>query len=206
MKIDPYYFSRGKRVFDLVVALLLLVLLSPLLVMIGAVVLLTAGAPLVFKQKRLGRGGLAFLTFKFRTMTRNATMLKPKYDHLNEAPAPMFKIARDPRFVGIGWLLSRTGLDELPQLWNVVRGEMSLVGPRPLPVGEARALPKDWRAWREQVRPGIFSQWALSGDKHQSLATWRKLEEATLQTGNPKEDLRQMFLTVKVIFLSLIKR
>jgi lipopolysaccharide/colanic/teichoic acid biosynthesis glycosyltransferase len=139
-------------------------------------------------------------------MVRNATMLKPKYVKLNEAPAPMFKIKKDPRFVGAGWPLSRTGLDELPQLWNIVRGEMSFVGPRPLPVSEARALPADWRAWREQVRPGIFSQWALSQEKHLSLTKWRQLEKTTLTQGSLKTDLQQIFLTVKLIFMSLFNR
>ncbi|MFH2118573.1 MAG: sugar transferase, partial [Candidatus Paceibacterota bacterium] len=145
-------------------------------------------------------------TYKFRTMQKNAIMLKPKYAHLNQAPAPMFKIIKDPRFVGLGWLLSRTGLDELPQLWNILWGKMSFVGPRPLPINEAQALPKDWRLWREQVKPGIFSEWSLAKNKHRSLKNWEKLEKATLRKGNLKEDLRQMFLSLKLILMFFLRR
>jgi lipopolysaccharide/colanic/teichoic acid biosynthesis glycosyltransferase len=206
MKIHPFYFSRQKRLFDLGLAAFLLVILSPLLIVLGLVVLLTAGWPIIFKQKRTGKTGKVFTTYKFRTMLKNATMLKPKYAHLNEAPEPMFKIARDPRFVGVGWALSRTGLDELPQLWNIVRGEMSFVGPRPLPVGEARALPQGWRNWREQVRPGVFSQWARSEKKHLSLSTWKNLEENTLHQGSLKNDLLQIGGALNLIIASFFKR
>ncbi|OGJ37539.1 MAG: hypothetical protein A2383_00760 [Candidatus Pacebacteria bacterium RIFOXYB1_FULL_39_46] len=206
MKIHHYYFSIQKRVFDIFLALLLLIVLSPLLIIIGLMVLLGAGSPIVFKQKRLGKNGQTFTAYKFRTMQKNASMLKSKYIHLNEAPTPMFKITRDPRFVGIGWILSRTGLDELPQLWNILCGQMSFVGPRPLPINEARALPKDWRFWREQVRPGVFSEWSSSPQKHLSLENWEKLEKTTLKKGGLKEDLQQIFSSIKLILMFFLRR
>ena len=206
MKIHSYYFSHQKRIFDLALAGTLLLVLSPLLLLIGLAVLLTAGWPVIFKQKRTGKDGKTFTLFKFRTMQKNAVILKYRYQHLNEAPEPMFKIRHDPRFVGIGKSLAKAGLDELPQLWNIFKGEMSFVGPRPLPVKEAVSLPTEWRAWRERVKPGVFSQWAFSGEKHQSLEKWRKLEEKTLQTGASNEDIKQALLSLKAIVLSFFNR
>ena len=122
-------------------------------------------------------------------MQKNASLMKHKYEALNEAPLPMFKIHDDPRFVGIGRFLSRSGLDELPQLWNIFKGEMSFVGPRPLPVHEAEALPKEWRDFREQVQPGIFSHWAYSWERHKSLKNWENQEKKTLRNGSLLHDL-----------------
>lgn len=206
MKIHPYYFSRGKRMLDVVLAFILLVLLSPVFVVIGFCVLVTAGQPILFRQKRAGKNGAPFLFYKFRTMEKNAAMLKHKYLHLNVAPAPMFKIHNDPRFVGMGWFLSHSGLDELPQLWNILKGEMSFVGPRPLPVPEARALPANWREWRERVAPGVFSQWALSGERHESLIHWQQFEKNTLRFGSPATDLKYVVITPLSQIALLIQR
>lgn len=195
MKIHPYYFSSGKRVFDVVLAVSLVVMLSPIWLMVGGSVLLAAGSPILYLQPRVGRHGRIFTLWKFRTMRRNAEKLKQQYQYMNEAPPPMFKIHNDPRFVGFGKILAQTGLDELPQLINILIGDMSFVGPRPLPVGEAKKLSPQWRAWREQVRPGVFSQWALSEERHQSLKQWKSLERKTLLAGSMKRDLLYMIST-----------
>ena len=107
-------------------------------------------------------------------MKNEADLHKKNLSKLNEAPFPMFKIAKDPRYVGIGRLLSRSGLDELPQLINILRGEMSFIGPRPLPLAEAAELSTAWN-FRYRVRPGILSEWAVSEKRHTSLAHWRNL-------------------------------
>lgn len=128
-------------------------------------------------------------------MHLQADTQKPKLSELNEAPFPMFKIAKDPRYVGIGRLLSRAGLDELPQLLNIIKGEMSFVGPRPLPLSEANQLSTAWN-FRYRVRPGILSEWAVSEKRHTSLAHWRTLEEVTLKRGGILYDIGLLVRTV----------
>jgi len=115
-------------------------------------------------------------------MRRNAELDRNRYEHLNQAPYPMFKIFNDPRFIGIGRWLSQVGFDELQQLINILRGEMSFVGPRPLPTKEAKLLDRSWD-FRYSVKPGIFSYWTLSKDRHESLAIWKKLDQMTLKRG-----------------------
>ena len=140
--------------------------------------------------------------YKFRTMVNNAEALQEDLASKNIAPKPMFKIVKDPRFTQIGYFLSQSGLDELPQLLNVFKGEMSLVGPRPLPVKEAKMLLRvdpDW-AWRFSVKPGLFSYWVLSSKKYHSLEAWKKLEWKTIQVQSCLEELK---IITKTIFRQL---
>lgn len=125
---------------------------------------------------------------KFRTMYVGAHADTAKFLAQNQAPEPMFKIFDDPRFVGIGHFLSTSGLDELPQLCNVLRGEMSLVGPRPLPIAQAKKLGAEWQ-FRTQVKPGIFSEWTISNERHESSEKWLELDRATLAKGSFLNDL-----------------
>lgn len=178
----PYYLSRGKRLFDIALSLVVLTIASPLLMVIAALVYLTIGTPIIFLQNRVGLHKTTFKIVKFRTMRLGAELDRAQYEHLNQAPYPMFKIFRDPRFVGIGRWLSQVGLDELPQLINILRGEMSFVGPRPLPTNEAKLLSRSWD-FRYAVKPGIFSYWTLSSDRHESLMIWKRLDRMTLKRG-----------------------
>jgi lipopolysaccharide/colanic/teichoic acid biosynthesis glycosyltransferase len=136
--------------------------------------------PIFFKQKRMGQNKKSFTMYKFRTMYVGAHRHQKRYKKLNQAPGPMFKIFDDPRFVGIGKFLSRSGLDELPQIINVIKGEMNLVGPRPLPVAEAQKLDKSWD-FRYQVKPGIFSEWTASPLRHKNLLLWKELDKLTVE-------------------------
>ena len=150
-----------KRVFDLLVTIALLVFLSPLLLAIVLAIKLGSRGPVLFRQTRVGRDGNEFEVLKFRTMERDADARKHELVERNEA-APLFKIADDPRTTGVGRLLRRRSLDELPQLFNVLRGDMSLVGPRPL-IREEDRLFSGWQRSRYLVAPGVTGPWQILG-------------------------------------------
>ena len=157
-----------KRVFDLLVTGVLVVLLAPVLVAIAAAVKLSSPGPVLFRQVRVGRMGREFEMLKFRTMVEDADERKWELDHRNEA-APLFKVADDPRRTRIGGFLRRRSLDELPQLFNVLRGNMSLVGPRPLIIDEDRLF-SGWQRRRYQVAPGITGPWQIQGSSRVPLS------------------------------------
>jgi exopolysaccharide biosynthesis polyprenyl glycosylphosphotransferase len=154
--------TRIKRVFDLVAASVGLFALAPLLVAIVIAIKLDSKGPVFFRQRRVGRHGEHFKLFKFRTMVPNADALKDSLRDRNEAQEGLFKIADDPRVTRVGKLLRKTAVDELPQLLNVVRGEMSLVGPRPLVVDEDRRV-TGWYRRRLELMPGITGPWQILG-------------------------------------------
>jgi exopolysaccharide biosynthesis polyprenyl glycosylphosphotransferase len=151
-----------KRSFDVVVASLLLVVLSPLMLAIAAAIKLTSKGPVLFRSSRPGIGGQPFDCLKFRTMHSDAEQRQEELEGLNEATGALFKIRHDPRITRIGGVLRRYSLDELPQLVNVLRGDMSMVGPRPLPTRDYHRL-EDWHRKRYLVLPGITGLWQVSG-------------------------------------------
>jgi exopolysaccharide biosynthesis polyprenyl glycosylphosphotransferase len=151
-----------KRSFDVAGASVALLLLSPLLVLIAAAVKLTSRGPLIYRSRRPGIGGQPFACLKFRTMRTGSDSMQDELEDLNEADGALFKIRRDPRLTPVGGLLRRFSLDELPQLVNVLRGEMSFVGPRPLPQRDFDRL-EDWHKKRYLVLPGITGLWQVSG-------------------------------------------
>jgi lipopolysaccharide/colanic/teichoic acid biosynthesis glycosyltransferase len=194
-KVNIYYFSFIKVIFDYFFGLLVLFFILPVLIIISFLILLISGWPAIFIQKRTGKGGNSFQIYKFRTMYVGAHKQQSKLKNLNQAPGPMFKIFNDPRFVGIGRFLSKVGLDELPQIFNILKGEMSFVGPRPLPVSEAKNLSSSWN-FRKQVKPGIFSEWTLSSNRHDSLTDWKELDKKTLSQGSIIYDIKVISLTL----------
>jgi lipopolysaccharide/colanic/teichoic acid biosynthesis glycosyltransferase len=159
--IDGFSFAI-KRAFDLVGATFLLILLSPPLVIAALAVKLTSKGPLLYRSMRPGIGEQPFACLKFRTMFNDADSQMDDLEGLNEASGALFKIRKDPRVTPVGRTLRRFSIDELPQLLNVLRGEMSLVGPRPLPERDFRLL-EDWHRQRYQVLPGITGLWQVSG-------------------------------------------
>ncbi len=164
---------RGVEVF-ITIAFFLLFL--PVLGIISLFILFLGGGwPILFKQQRVGEKGEVFDLFKFRTMYPGADNDQKKFEHLNEADGPVFKIKKDPRYTKIGRFLAHTGLDELPQLINIIKGEMSIVGPRPLPVKEANQL-KDWQKKREEAKPGIISPWLFNGYHDSPFNKWMELD------------------------------
>jgi exopolysaccharide biosynthesis polyprenyl glycosylphosphotransferase len=151
-----------KRAFDIVGATLLLILLSPVLGLIALAIKLTSRGPVIYRSLRPGIGGDPFACFKFRTMYENADQLQEDLEEHNEHSGPLFKMRDDPRVTPVGRFLRRWSLDELPQLFNVLRGEMSLVGPRPLPQRDYERL-ENWHRKRYLVLPGMTGLWQVSG-------------------------------------------
>ncbi|HET9104580.1 MAG TPA: sugar transferase [Solirubrobacteraceae bacterium] len=151
-----------KRSFDLVIASLTLILLSPVLAVIALAVRLTSRGPVIYRSRRPGIAGQPFDCLKFRTMFQDADQVQEALEELNELSGALFKIRDDPRLTPVGRTLRRFSIDELPQLWNVIRGDMSLVGPRPLPMRDFARL-EEWHKKRYLVLPGITGLWQVSG-------------------------------------------
>ncbi len=154
-------YRLSKRAFDLTASLALLPLVLPVLALCWLAVRLESPGPVVFTQLRTGLHGMRFRMFKLRTMVQNAEELKASLQHLNILPPPDFKIIDDPRITGVGKFLRKTSLDELPQIFNVIRGDMSLVGPRP--TSFAASTYELWQTERLEVKPGITGLWQVNG-------------------------------------------
>jgi len=169
-----------------------IIIVVPIIIGIGFCILLTSGFPIFYFQKRIGKYEKEFVLYKFRTMQKNAQTEQLALMKKNEANGPVFKIRDDPRFTSIGKLLSRTGLDELPQLFNVLRGDMAVIGPRPLPVPEARKL-KPWQRERHTVLPGIISPWIFQGYHSTPFNDWMKSDIAYAKTKNFTGDIGIFF-------------
>ena len=152
-------------------ALVLILLLSPFLLVLSLVIVLCDGWPFWFVQKRVGYQGVVFDMWKFRTMVIGAENQKTVVENKNEADGPVFKIRNDPRFTKLGKFLSHTGIDEVLQILNIVTGNMSIVGPRPLPVAEAKNIPKKYEI-RNSVKPGIISPWVFDGYHSLGFEEW----------------------------------
>jgi exopolysaccharide biosynthesis polyprenyl glycosylphosphotransferase len=165
-----------KRAIDIVVSLTLLVLCAPILVLTALAIKLTSAGPILFTQKRLGLNKRPFSIYKFRTMVPNAEQKIHELEHLNEVSGPVFKIKADPRITPIGKMLRKTSIDELPQLFNVLEGEMSLVGPRPLPIRDYEGFNEDWQRRRFSVRPGITCLWQIKGRNSIPFEKWMQLD------------------------------
>lgn len=187
------------------IALILLIILSPFLLVLFILVKLTSKGPFIFKQKRWGKDKKPFYIYKIRTMVEGAERMKRKIKDLNQAAGPVFKIYNDPRHTKIGHFLAHSGLDELPQLLNVVKGEMAFIGPRPLPVEEANKVPKKYER-RFSVLPGISSLWVVEGTNHQDFDKWMRLDLEYVKKKslwyNLKIAIKTIFLLLKLIILS----
>lgn len=173
-------YDQVKRAFDIFIILLLAPLALPIMLACALAIGFTSpGAPAVFEQVRTGRGGRKFKMLKFRTMVPDAEKLKSELQHLNELQWPDFKITNDPRITPVGRILRSTSLDELPQLWNVMRGEMSLVGPRPTSFGyDTYTL---WQTARLDVRPGVTGLWQIVGRGSMEFTDRVRLDMAYVQ-------------------------
>jgi exopolysaccharide biosynthesis polyprenyl glycosylphosphotransferase len=187
-----------KRTFDLVVASLSLILLSPLLLAIALAVKLSSRGRVIYRSIRPGMAGKPFYCFKFRTMREHAEHVQVDLEPLNEQSGALFKIRRDPRLTKIGRVLRRFSLDELPQLVNVIRGEMSLVGPRPLPMRDFERL-EDWHKKRYLVLPGITGLWQVSGRSELDFDDLVRLDFLYLERWSILLDLSILLKTIPVL-------
>jgi exopolysaccharide biosynthesis polyprenyl glycosylphosphotransferase len=165
-----------KRVLDFSLALAALIVVSPVMLLAAAVIRLTSPGPVFFTQKRIGQNKRKFTIYKFRTMAVDAEAKIRQLEHLNEVSGPVFKIKDDPRITPVGRFLRKTSIDELPQLFNVLKSDMSLVGPRPLPIRDYEGFSEDWHRRRFSVRPGITCLWQVNGRNSIPFEKWMELD------------------------------
>jgi exopolysaccharide biosynthesis polyprenyl glycosylphosphotransferase len=165
-----------KRLLDIAVTSIALFLLSPVLIVAAIAIKLTSPGPILFLQERIGLNKRRFKIYKFRTMVPNAEKLMASLEQLNEVSGPVFKMKNDPRITPIGRFLRKSSIDELPQLFNVLTGDMSLVGPRPLPVRDYEGFNEDWQRRRFSVKPGITCLWQVNGRSGISFDQWMLLD------------------------------
>ncbi|MBN2272728.1 MAG: sugar transferase [Bacteroidales bacterium] len=182
------------------ISFLIVFLLSPLMLLISLLIKITSKGPIIFRQERVGLRGRKFYIYKFRTMVANAEDLKEKLMAQNESDGPTFKIKKDPRITFIGSVLRKTGLDELPQLFNVLKGEMSLIGPRP-PLPKEVAKYERWHLRRLSVKPGITCTWQIIPNRNEvRFDNWMKLDIQYIDGWSIKKDLELFFRTIKTVF------
>lgn len=191
-----------KQLLDFFGALVLILMLSPVFAVVAVLIRLTSPGPVFFRQQRSGLNGHPFTIFKFRTMVTNAEQIKHELEALNEMSGPVFKVTDDPRITRLGKFLRKYSIDELPQLFNVVRGEMSLVGPRPLPVDEVKRFDDLAHRRRLSVRPGITCLWQVSGRNNvKDFKDWVRLDLEYIDNWSLWLDIKILFRTVPVVIV-----
>jgi lipopolysaccharide/colanic/teichoic acid biosynthesis glycosyltransferase len=195
-----YPLPAWKRVIDIVGALFLLAVFSPLMAAAAMAIKMSSRGPIVFTQRRAGLGGRPFTIYKLRTMCSDAEARKKTLRALSEQDGPAFKLTNDPRITRIGHILRKTSIDELPQLWNVVKGDMSLVGPRPLPVDESEAC-ELWQQRRLDVTPGLTCIWQVEGRSRVTFDEWVRMDVKYIRRRNIFHDLSLMFRTIPAVLL-----
>lgn len=189
-----------KTFMDFWISFSIIFLLSPFMLIIAILIKITSRGPVVFKQERVGLRGRKFYIYKFRTMVQNAEELKEKLMELNESDGPAFKIKKDPRITRIGHVLRKTGLDELPQLFNVLKGEMSLIGPRP-PLPDEVEKYERWQIRRLSVKPGITCTWQIIPNRNDVIfEKWMKLDMQYIDNWSLKADFVLFFRTILSVF------
>jgi len=182
------------------IALLIIFILSPIMLLVALLIKITSKGPVIFKQERVGLRGRKFYIYKFRTMVMDAEKMKEKLMALNESDGPAFKIKKDPRVTPVGGFLRKTGLDELPQFFNVLKGEMSLIGPRPPLYSEVKNYER-WYLRRLSVKPGITCTWQIIPNRNDVVfEKWMKLDIQYIENWSIKKDLMLIFKTIKTIF------
>jgi exopolysaccharide biosynthesis polyprenyl glycosylphosphotransferase len=188
-----------KRIMDMVSAAILLVPLSPLFLLTALLIRLDTPGPIFFIQERVGLGKRRFRLYKFRTMIKGANKLQDELEDLNDVSGPVFKIKNDSRITRLGKHLRKTSIDELPQLINVLKGDMSIVGPRPLPVRDYNGFNKDWHRRRFSVRPGITCLWQVQGRSVIPFEKWMELDMEYIDRWSLWLDLKIVMKTIPIV-------
>jgi exopolysaccharide biosynthesis polyprenyl glycosylphosphotransferase len=189
-----------KRVLDFVMAFILLMILSPLLLIFALIIKLTSRGPAFFCQTRCGLGGRKFTVYKFRSMQADADLHRDELAALNELDGPAFKMANDPRCTGVGRFMRKFSLDELPQLVNILTGDMSFVGPRP-PLPEEVERYERWQRRRLRMLPGLTCLWALEGRNRLSFRRWMQLDLEYIDHWSPGLDFKIILKTIPIVLL-----
>ncbi|MGF0108099.1 sugar transferase [Clostridium sp. SGI.024] len=198
-KDNRIIYNLSKKIIDFSLSAVALVILSPLLLIVAILIKLESKGPVIFSQKRVGLNGKEFKMYKFRSMVVNAEELKEKLAKQNEMSGPMFKMKDDPRVTKIGKFIRKTSIDELPQLINILKGDMSLVGPRPsLPKEVAEFEP--WMLERLNVKPGLTCYWQVSGRNNIDFIEWMKLDLKYVKDRSFLLDLKLIIKTFSVLF------
>lgn len=202
MKVGCYYLL--KRLFDLIFAIVFTILSIPLVLLVALLIKIESPGPVIFKQKRIGSEKEPFVMYKFRTMVENAESLKTRYEHMSEGPFPAFKIRKDPRLTRVGKVLQKIHLDELPQLINVIMGDMSFIGFRPPLQDEVDNYKKVYMKRFDGV-PGITSAWAINGMHKHTFDAWMKSDIWYNDNMSLLVDLKIIVGTVMLILKRLLK-
>ncbi|MBM4457718.1 MAG: sugar transferase [Chloroflexi bacterium] len=190
-----------KRLLDITVSALFLALLCPLLLIIALTILLTMGRPVLYPWRVVGQGGRSFTGYKFRTMVRDADKLKAALLARNEMTGPVFKVKDDPRVTPLGRVLRKFSLDELPQLWSVLKGDMSLVGPRP-PLQSEWPHFQEWQCRKLSVKPGMTCLWQISGRNDiNDFDEWVRMDLEYIDHWSLWLDLKILLLTLPAVLL-----
>jgi exopolysaccharide biosynthesis polyprenyl glycosylphosphotransferase len=187
-----------KRALDVMISGTVLVLSLPVLALIALTLKVGYGGSVLFRQTRCGLNGRRFTLYKFRTMVENAEQQREELLHLNEMDGPVFKLTRDPRVTSLGRWLRKFSIDEIPQLWNVLRGDMSLVGPRP-PIPEEVAGYQRWQRRRLSMKPGITCLWQISGRNQVDFESWMQMDLEYIDTWTPLLDLKILLKTIPAV-------
>ena len=195
---DSIYGKFGKRCVDILGALLALTATAPLLAFMAVLVKLESRGPVLYHSTRLGRGGRPFTFFKLRSMVDGAERQRDQLTHLNECDGPVFKISNDPRITRVGRFARTTSIDEIPQFLNVLRGEMSLVGPRP-PIPEEVARYEPWQIQRLDVRPGLTCLWQISGRSYLGFDEWMRLDLDYIKRRSLRLDVEILLRTIPAV-------
>lgn len=197
-RLNGHAYLIAKRCMDVAGAALALLIVSPVLLGTTIAIKLTSPGPVFFRQLRLGKDGKPFYMLKFRSMRRDAEALREELEQYNEADGPVFKMRNDPRITPVGRFIRKYSIDELPQLWHVLLGTMSLVGPRP-PIPEEAASYEDWQRRRLTIKPGLTCIWQVQGRSDVTFEEWMRMDIEYIETRSILLDIKLLLLTIPAV-------